>query len=1079
MLASCLALALSVGGIQSAAPSAPYTDSISPYISRASTDSALGVIAARQPDSLRNAISAARARAVHARAEKERLEEQSFAARLASAYADAWTDSFFLHEVDRFAAASSEWRRRWVTADSTRRMGVMVSSSAGVPSAMRLWRRGAVEFRALHDTAGIAASEGNLGAGYYLEGALDSAVVFLERARRLALLVGDIRTEANAVGTLGSVYKDRGELREAYDLYTRALALRVRSGDGRGAASDRNNLGLIAQSLGTLDEARHDFSAALEDNRAAGRLHPAAINLTNLASLATLIGNSPSADSLYAAALAIHRQLGERDDEAVVLHDIALLQMRQADYDRALQSLTRALSLSDSTGATLEHLTELTDLASLQMARGDVEAALTTIRGAQRDAHAAHAPAELLARLSMTHGDVAVSLNTVADAEHDYALAGRLASKVGERALEAEAELGRGLLLVQRAKYEAAATVLTASVRNHEGTGDAREAAASRIALGYAQAMGGDTARARGTLGVALRRMKSVNDAAGIAAAFAAIGDLDVREGSTLSAESAYRMGIAALGVRPVPNVAWNLHASLGSVLRSRGAMAEASAELRAAISYVEHTASALTVSEQRESFRADKWEAYATLAFIEQQRRQPAEAFAVSEQLRARQALELLGRGTVHYIVQEDSSIARRQLLRHRIDELTRLVAGDDQTPSAERGTADAGPARDAARDALAQLEHEYAALDVATGKHDDDMVRDANARPVSAHDVMSALEPDEVLLEYLITDSASTVFVLTSDTTVAIDLDVRRHELASLVDFARDAIARPAAGGATAWRAPLRRLYQLLVQPAEDAGFLRGKKRMVVIPHAELHFVPFSALITRQAGDHFLVEQSSILTAPSASMWLRLTRSHRVQSGYGVLALAPRADVLPASRREVESIERLYESQSAILQGGAATREAFVKAAPSSDIIHLASLGVLNKQNPLFSFVELAPHGADAGRLAVTDVLALRLDARLVTLSACQTALGSGARADVPAGDDWVGFTSAFLRAGARDVLASLWPVEDEATATLMTSFYGNFHSGANAADALAEAQRAAIRDPSRSAPFRWAGFVMTGAR
>ena len=70
-------------------------------------------------------------------------------------------------------------------------------------------------------------------------------------------------------------------------------------------------------------------------------------------------------------------------------------------------------------------------------------------------------------------------------------------------------------------------------------------------------------------------------------------------------------------------------------------------------------------------------------------------------------------------------------------------------------------------------------------------------------------------------------------------------------------------------------------------------------------------------------------------------------------------------------------------------------------------------------------------------------------------------------------------FLRAGARDVLASLWPVEDEATATLMTSFYGNFRSGANGANALAEAQRAAIRDPSRSAPLRWAGFVMTGAR
>jgi CHAT domain-containing protein len=76
-------------------------------------------------------------------------------------------------------------------------------------------------------------------------------------------------------------------------------------------------------------------------------------------------------------------------------------------------------------------------------------------------------------------------------------------------------------------------------------------------------------------------------------------------------------------------------------------------------------------------------------------------------------------------------------------------------------------------------------------------------------------------------------------------------------------------------------------------------------------------------------------------------------------------------------------------------------------------------------------------------------------------------------------VGFTSAFLRAGARDVLATLWPVEDNATATLMTSFYRSFEGGSNPADALAAAQRAALHDPARAAPFQWAGFVLTGAR
>jgi CHAT domain-containing protein len=314
--------------------------------------------------------------------------------------------------------------------------------------------------------------------------------------------------------------------------------------------------------------------------------------------------------------------------------------------------------------------------------------------------------------------------------------------------------------------------------------------------------------------------------------------------------------------------------------------------------------------------------------------------------------------------------------------------------------------------------------------------------------------------------------------DTLVAIDLHVGRHELAGLVDFARDAIRR-SGHGTPGWREPLRRLFDLLIGPAEDAGVLRGKDHFIIVPHAELHLLPFAALIPTSGNSRFLVERATILTAPSASMWVRLTRRYRDASPVSVLALAPRADVLPASRREVDGIEHLFGSSATVLRGGGATREALLARAPSSAVIHLASLGVLNKHNPLFSFVELSPQDTDDGRLAVTDVLALRLNARLVTLSACQTALGAGSMADVPAGDEWVGFTGAFLRAGAQDVLASLWPVEDDATATLMISFYRGFRSGSPAADALAAAQRAAIQDPARADPFRWAGFVMTGAR
>jgi CHAT domain-containing protein len=137
-----------------------------------------------------------------------------------------------------------------------------------------------------------------------------------------------------------------------------------------------------------------------------------------------------------------------------------------------------------------------------------------------------------------------------------------------------------------------------------------------------------------------------------------------------------------------------------------------------------------------------------------------------------------------------------------------------------------------------------------------------------------------------------------------------------------------------------------------------------------------------------------------------------------------------------------------------------------------------VLNKHNPLFSFVELAPGGEHDGRLEVHEVFGLRLTADLVVLSACQTGLGSGALTDVPAGDDWVGLTRAFLHAGAKRVVATLWPVDDWATAALMERFYPEMVAGTDARRALARAQRALRAERATAHPFYWGGFVVIGS-
>ncbi|HXI20493.1 MAG TPA: CHAT domain-containing protein, partial [Gemmatimonadales bacterium] len=254
---------------------------------------------------------------------------------------------------------------------------------------------------------------------------------------------------------------------------------------------------------------------------------------------------------------------------------------------------------------------------------------------------------------------------------------------------------------------------------------------------------------------------------------------------------------------------------------------------------------------------------------------------------------------------------------------------------------------------------------------------------------------------------------------------------------------------------------------------------QRLIVVPHRELYYLPFGALLRPGSPDRFLIERYDVAYAPSASVLSQLrARFPAPDSAAGtVLALAPEPVRLPGSRTEVDAIRRFYGARATVLLGAAASETAFRAEAADADIVHLSTFGVLNRHNPLFSFIALRAGGGEDGRLEVHEAFGLPLRARLVVLSACQTGLGSGVLEDVPEGDDWVGLVQAFLTAGAGSVAASLWPVADRPTATLMTEFYRRLRAGDQATAALSGAQRAALQDPATADPFFWAGFEVVG--
>jgi len=417
---------------------------------------------------------------------------------------------------------------------------------------------------------------------------------------------------------------------------------------------------------------------------------------------------------------------------------------------------------------------------------------------------------------------------------------------------------------------------------------------------------------------------------------------------------------------------------------------------------------------------------------------------------------------------------------LRRRITTLMRSVGTDPGFPAA-RGADGLDRFSNLDREALQRAQEAYSALL-------DSLVavqpaRAADRRATGRTDwrtVASGMRPDDALIEYLVSDSTVLAFVVTRDRLATVALPVSGRTLAAELDFMRGVMAPAgAAPRGDRWRTPLERLHVQLIAPLADAGLLAGRRRLIIVPHRELHYLPFAALLDRSTRPaRYLVEQYDIGTTPSAAVWRQLAERPAPPPARTILAVAPTPGTLPGTGAEARAIAKLYGSSARVLVGPEATRDAVTREAQGRDIVHLATLGVLNRQNPGFSYVALAEGPETDGRLEVHDVAAMRLSANLVVLSACQTGLGAGRAVDVPPGDDWVGLVRAFQAAGARNVLATLWPVDDRRTAGLMTEFYRELVVGTSEVRALADAQRQALATPATSAPYYWAGFVLNGS-
>jgi CHAT domain-containing protein len=222
------------------------------------------------------------------------------------------------------------------------------------------------------------------------------------------------------------------------------------------------------------------------------------------------------------------------------------------------------------------------------------------------------------------------------------------------------------------------------------------------------------------------------------------------------------------------------------------------------------------------------------------------------------------------------------------------------------------------------------------------------------------------------------------------------------------------------------------------------------------------------------FLVEDSVVQYLPAASELPRLRAAPVLATRPRALVLQPFPKQLPGTTAEARTVKRAWHGR--ILSGGRATTDAMRSALESDVVLHVSSHAAMDAQTPLFSFVSLARHAGDDGRFEVHDVFASRVRNPLVYLSGCETGLGGASTSGYESGADASTFAHAFLAAGARAVVSTVWRIEDASAAVFAGSFYRQLRSH-DAAEAIARAQRELLKSAAYRQPFYWAPYLLTG--
>jgi tetratricopeptide (TPR) repeat protein len=902
--------------------------------------------------------------------------------------------------------------------------------------------------------------------------------------------------------------------------YAEAESRYAAAGDGCGLRRVRIGVSRMDVALGKYAQARAEAESALLPG-CEGDLAERAQAQKTIGMAAAYQGDFTASSEAAQRALSLYEQTGDRRYQGIVLGNLSEVYMQLGATDRALAAANGALAAAQATDDRRGVVFCRKSIAAIRLARGELATALEEYRGTL--AALAATPYPMIE--GETWNDLGILYHRMADydaALRAFASARSVWQEMHNRVGEADTLESNAETLLELGRTAGATADLRRALEIARA--DGLKSAQTRVLRGLGQASlgAGRLAEARHYFAASLAVAHGIGEIAAESYARRALAHLEYTEGHLARA---LRQDQAALGLVRRAADRDGEAATLAQLARHTAAAGDldtAKRDIDAALAITETQRGRINDPSLRTSYFAAMRDFPDTEIDIlmRLERRAPGKGYAraalgAAERARARSLGDLFAERSIALTrgVTPDLAAAQREAeerVRIAAFQLARADAGAGRSESAgsESAGSESAPGkadgralrRQALVDAVDAASH---ALDEIRGR-----VRSANPRyadllqpaALDIGDVQRRLiASDGAVLEYWLGARESTVWVVTQRAFRVLRLPPRaliERQAQALAQVLRTPPHGPDGGGFAAFSAAESRASQSVRAATEELAHtlrlretLRGLPRQVaIVADGSLARIPFGILPERRGGaalggGHDLSYLPSITTLS----WLRGAGPDRDQSEPPSVAIfaAPAVPAtgsvpLPYSRAEAESIAALLPADRRWLALGANASRAAVLAADwhRYAIVHFATHAVVDRERPELSGILLAADGdADPGRdgmLRMNDIYDLDMPVDLVVLSGCDTAAGRTLGAE-----GVFSLSRAFLYAGARRVIASLWPVEDRATAQFMTAFYrALLVEHMPAPTALRLAQQRLARDNRWSPPYYWAGFVLQGA-